>query len=177
MMDYPSAPGSGGDGVYNGRRRLHFNSLEGTNKWNVFQRTNRVYGIHEDNTSGNLGQRLINALSSGRGRTTRLYFDKMDAAGVGGTHLGYRPWNVNSDDGYDRFGRVSQMRWDDWGSATDAVLLNYGYDAGSNRSSFKKSKPPKSRPSDSVIYVPLIPTKQKRSPVRKPNSEKHSKRM
>lgn len=138
-LDYPSAPSGGGDGVYSGRRRVTFTTLSGNgvggDTWNIYQRMNRVYGINEASTStGNSGPRLLQTLSSGQGRLSRLYFDKMDNnPGPSGNVTLLNMWRVNTDAGYDRFGRTASITYDVNSVSDHAVDLSYGYDAGSNR--------------------------------------------
>lgn len=134
-IDYPGAPSGGGDGIYNGRRRIRLYSLTGDDRWNIYQRMNRTYGIHEvDPSTGNIDDRLLQTRTSGQGRLSRLYFDKMDNnPGPNGNYIIVDQWRTNSASGYDRFGRTANITYNIDGVTPHAVDLNYGYDAGSNR--------------------------------------------
>lgn len=131
QLNYPGAPGSGGDGVHNGRRGMRYHYLTGDDAWNVYQRMHRTYALREVNGSGGSGARVLQTLWSGQGRMARLYYDKL--SDNGGNDVNFNMWRTNSATGLDRFGRISNITYDVSGSPTHAVDLNYGYDAGSNR--------------------------------------------
>ena len=132
-IDYPGAPSGGGDGIYSGRRRVRFGTLYGTDYWNSYKRLHRTWGIYEaDTSSGLYGDRVLVTRWSGQGRFAFARFDKLSVNG--GDDVDLNLWITNSATGLDRFGRTTSVTYDDRGSATHAVDLNYGYDAAPGNS-------------------------------------------
>ena len=87
----------------------------------------RVSWLADDNGSGSAGTHLAEYTYLGLGRAMKVDFTEPDLRydldhGTAGDY-----------DGIDRFGRVVDLLWRDYGSSADAVRIKHGYDRASNR--------------------------------------------
>ena len=82
---------------------------------------------HVRNADGN-GQLLVQYTRLGSGQVVKVDYDEPDL------RLDLLPGGTAGDyDGLDRFGRVKDLLWRNYGNSTDAVRIKHGYDYAGNR--------------------------------------------
>ena len=107
----------------NGRKSFRSYGASGS----LADKLSRLAAIKDDNGSGSEGDTLASYAYNGAGTPVVEDFEQTDVkldhfGGTSGTYAGF-----------DRFGRVKQQLWRDYGAGADAEKLSYDYDCDSNR--------------------------------------------